>query len=43
MPNLPPEWREKHLELRQLRAEDFDAVVALQLRCFPKMKTWTRE
>ncbi len=43
MPNLPPEWKEKHLELRQLRAEDFDAVVALQLRCFPKMKTWTRE
>jgi predicted amidohydrolase/GNAT superfamily N-acetyltransferase len=43
MPNLPPEWKEKHIDLRQLRATDFDAVVALQLRCFPKMKPWTRE
>ncbi len=34
---------QKRIELRRLGPEDFDAVVALQLRCFPKMKTWTRE
>lgn len=31
------------LELRLLTPDDFDAVVALQLACFPKMKPWTRE
>jgi predicted amidohydrolase/ribosomal protein S18 acetylase RimI-like enzyme len=43
MPNLPADWKEERLELRKLREDDFDAVVALQLRCFPKMKTWTKE
>jgi len=42
--SIPDEWKQKKLELRELRVEDFDAVVALQLRCFPpKMATWTRE
>ncbi len=29
--------------LRQLTLDDFDAVVALQLKCFPGMKPWQRE
>lgn len=29
--------------VRPLRLEDFDALVALQLRCFPGMKPWLRE
>jgi len=33
----------EQLRLRQMRAEDFDAVVALQLGCFPGMKPWRRE
>jgi predicted amidohydrolase/ribosomal protein S18 acetylase RimI-like enzyme len=43
MPNPPADWTAQRLLLRQLREEDFDAVVALQLRCFPGMKTWTKE
>lgn len=34
---------EKNLEVRQLKATDYDSVVALQLKCFPGMKTWTCE
>jgi len=34
---------ERPVVVRRLRREDFDAVVALQLRCFPKMKPWSRE
>lgn len=34
---------ESKLILRNLRLDDFDAVVALQLKCFPTMKPWTRE
>jgi predicted amidohydrolase len=34
------EW---NLVLRPLRLEDFDDIVRLQSRCFPGMKTWTRE
>lgn len=30
------------LVLRQLQREDFDALVALQLRCFPSMSPWTQ-
>ena len=43
MPKLSAEWKKKQVELRELGPDDFDALVALQLRCFPKMKTWTRE
>jgi ribosomal protein S18 acetylase RimI-like enzyme len=31
------------LRLRNLTMEDFDALVALQLRCFPGMKPWRRD
>lgn len=34
---------EKSLELRNLTYEDYDAVCQLQLKCFPGMKTWTKE
>lgn len=33
---------ESNVQLRPLRAEDYDAVVALQARCFPKMAPWPR-
>jgi len=33
----------QHIEMRRLRMEDYDALVALQLRCFPGMKPWVRE
>lgn len=32
---------ERRVTLRRLSPGDYDAVVALQLRCFPKMKPWT--
>lgn len=32
---------ERHLELRNLQAADFEAVIALQKTCFPKLPTWT--
>jgi predicted amidohydrolase/ribosomal protein S18 acetylase RimI-like enzyme len=34
---------EKNIVVRPLRMDDFDQLVALQLKCFPGMKTWTRE
>ncbi len=34
---------EKNLELRLLKESDYDDVVSLQLKCFPGMKTWTKE
>ena len=34
---------ESKVRVRQVRPEDFDAIVALQERCFPGMKTWSRE
>lgn len=34
------EWK---ILVRPLRIEDFDELVAMQLRCFPGMKPWTRE
>jgi predicted amidohydrolase/ribosomal protein S18 acetylase RimI-like enzyme len=34
---------EKKIQVRQVRMEDFDQVVQLQLKCFPGMKPWTRE
>ncbi|MGE3174393.1 MAG: GNAT family N-acetyltransferase [Planctomycetota bacterium] len=34
---------ESHLQLRQIRVDDFDAIVKLQSRCFPGMPTWTKE
>jgi len=34
---------ETKLIIRPLRMEDFDALVEMQAKCFPGMKTWTRE
>ncbi len=34
---------EKRIHVRPLRMKDYDQVVALQLKCFPGMKAWTRE
>ncbi|MCC6397414.1 MAG: GNAT family N-acetyltransferase [Bacteroidetes bacterium] len=34
---------EKSVIVRGIRAEDYDRLVELQLRCFPGMKPWTRE
>ena len=33
---------ERHLELRTLRAEDFDQIIELQRICFPSLPTWTK-
>lgn len=34
---------EKKIKTRQLRKTDYDAVVNLQVKCFPEMKPWTFE
>ena len=34
---------DSRLRLRQLTIDDFDALVAMQLRSFPGMKPWARE
>jgi predicted amidohydrolase/GNAT superfamily N-acetyltransferase len=34
---------EKRIRLRTLSLEDYEAVVDLQRKCFPGMKTWTRD
>ncbi len=34
---------EKNIIVRPIKIEDFDQITALQLKCFPGMKTWTRE
>jgi predicted amidohydrolase/ribosomal protein S18 acetylase RimI-like enzyme len=34
---------EKSISVRPLRSEDYDTVVALQLKCFPGMKPWSPE
>ncbi|MCA9226789.1 MAG: GNAT family N-acetyltransferase, partial [Planctomycetales bacterium] len=34
------EWK---LVIRNLTIDDFDALVDLQLKCFPGMQTWRRE
>ena len=34
---------ETRVRLRPTTIDDFDALVALQLRCFPGMKPWTHE
>jgi predicted amidohydrolase/GNAT superfamily N-acetyltransferase len=34
---------QKDLIIRQLKREDYDKLVALQLLCFPGMKPWTKE
>lgn len=34
---------EKRILLRELRIEDFDALVEMQAACFPNMETWGRD
>ena len=34
---------EKRIRLRTLSLEEYEAVVELQRKCFPGMKTWTRD
>jgi len=34
---------EKQIIVRQIRLEDYDQLVELQLKCFPGMKPWKRE
>ena len=34
---------ERQILVRQIRLEDYDQLVQLQLKCFPGMKTWQRE
>lgn len=43
MDKLDLERFEKKLKVRLLRAEDYEALVDVGLRCFPGMPTWTRE
>ena len=43
MPEIDLKTFEKSLNVRQLRIEDYDGVVSLQLKCFPGMKTWNKE
>ena len=38
-----PSSADRTLRLRPMKLDDFDAVVALQLRCFPGMGPWRRE
>ncbi len=34
---------EKKIKIRQLKKDDHEAVIKLQKKCFPGMKTWTQE
>ncbi|MBI3004867.1 MAG: GNAT family N-acetyltransferase [Ignavibacteriales bacterium] len=34
---------EKKISVRQVRIEDYDRIVQVQLKCFPGMKPWQRE
>ncbi|MCA1789871.1 MAG: GNAT family N-acetyltransferase, partial [Thioalkalivibrio sp.] len=34
---------EKKIRIRRIQIEDYDALVAMQLRCFPGMRPWGRE
>jgi predicted amidohydrolase/ribosomal protein S18 acetylase RimI-like enzyme len=43
MPELDLKTFERNIRVRPLKTEDFDEVVALQLKCFPGMQPWTRE
>lgn len=33
----------KKIKVRRLRQEDYEAVIQIQLKCFPNMKPWSRE
>jgi len=38
--NIDPEEFQKRIEIRAMRPDDFDALVTMQLRCFPGMNPW---
>jgi predicted amidohydrolase/ribosomal protein S18 acetylase RimI-like enzyme len=43
MTKLKLETFERRITVRQLRAEDYEQVIAIQEQCFPGMKPWMRE
>ncbi len=43
MNSLDVKQFEKQILLRQIRPEDYDQLVQLQLKCFPGMKPWQRD
>ena len=43
MPELDLQEYEWNVEVRQLRIEDFDALLEMQARCFPGMLSWERD
>ena len=43
MDATPPRLSDSRLHLRQLTLDDFDALVAMQVRSFPGMKPWNRD
>lgn len=43
MPKIDIREFETHVRVRPLQKSDYEAVVRLQLRCFPGMPAWTRE
>jgi predicted amidohydrolase/ribosomal protein S18 acetylase RimI-like enzyme len=43
MPELNLKTFERNIKVRPLKMEDYDDVVALQLKCFPGMKPWTKD
>lgn len=40
---MPPSDDQKRLIIRQLTLDDYDALRALQLACFPNLPPWTRQ
>ncbi len=40
---MSPELSDRRIELRPLTLADYEALVAMQVRCFPGMKPWMRE
>lgn len=43
MANMELKTFEGKINVRQITLADYDALVALQLKCFPGMKPWTKE
>jgi predicted amidohydrolase/ribosomal protein S18 acetylase RimI-like enzyme len=43
MPNIDLSTFERNIVVRPIRIDDFDQMVALQLKCFPGMKPWVRD
>ncbi|MCW8130952.1 MAG: GNAT family N-acetyltransferase [Planctomycetota bacterium] len=43
MPKLNLQEFERRINVRPLAMKDYEKIVELQLKCFPKMKPWTKE